>query len=224
MSYFSAGLAMKEKTVIAITGGSGSGKTSVLHAIRSRFKPGQVCIISQDEYYQARTEQKADQHGYLNFDVPGALDLEAFEQDILKLIDDQSVRRPVYLFNNEVEVNEVLIYEPAPVLVVEGLFLYARPSLVKMIDYSIYMHAKEDLKLIRRIKRDINERNYTLEEILHRYQNHVMPAYATYIRHLRERVDLVINNNQDYLKGLEILTAFIAAKIPPDHTVSNELS
>lgn len=206
---------MKDRsTVIAITGGSGSGKTTVLHAIRNRFQPHQVCIISQDDYYQPRTEQVADQHGYLNFDVPGALDLEAFEQDILSLTGGQEVKRPAYIFNNEVSDQEFIVYKPAPVLVLEGLFLYARPSLVQLIDYSVYMHAKEDLKLIRRIKRDISERNYSLDEILHRYQNHVMPAYATYIRHLRERVDLVINNNNSYLKGLEILLAFIGHRVP----------
>ena len=96
-------------------------------------------------------------------------------------------------------------------IVLEGLFLYASPSLVKLINYSVYMHAKEDLKLIRRIRRDIDERNYSLDEILHRYQHHVMPSYTTYIRHLRERVDLVINNNETYRRGLEMLLARMSA-------------
>ena len=207
---------MKKCTVIAITGGSGSGKTSVLQSIREKFTQEEVCIISQDDYYQPRTEQQKDQHGYLNFDLPSALDLDSFERDIKSLTEGITVNRPSYVFNNEVEVSDLLTFHPAPVIVLEGLFLYASPSLVKLINYSVYMHAKEDLKLIRRIRRDIDERNYSLDEILHRYQHHVMPSYTTYIRHLRERVDLVINNNETYRRGLEMLLAFIASKARTD--------
>ena len=203
---------MKKATIIAITGGSGSGKTSVLKSIRTNFSMEEVCIISQDDYYRSRSVQKMDEAGYLNFDIPSALDLEAFEQDIQRLVEGQVIRRPAYVFNNEVQQASELVVKPAPVIVLEGLFLFTNTSLVQMIDYSIYMHAKEDLKLIRRIKRDLGQRNYDLDEILHRYQNHVMPSYATYIRHLRERVDMVINNNDSYQKGLDVLLAFITAK------------
>ena len=204
---------MSRTTIIGITGGSGSGKTSILRLIRKQFAPGQVCIISQDDYYQPRSVQRPDQDGYLNFDLPSALDLDTFEKDIRTLAAGLSVHRPSYQFNNKSEDSKAVELIPAPVIVLEGLFLYAKPSLVKLIEYSVYMHAKEDLKLIRRIRRDIDERNYSLEEILHRYQHHVMPSYATYIRHLREHVDLVINNNESYQKGLEILLAFIASRV-----------
>ncbi len=199
----------RKTTIIGITGGSGSGKTSVLQSIRQQFTPDQVCMISQDDYYQPRSSQIPDPSGYFNFDVPTALDLESFENDIQILRNGTSVSRPAYVFNNEPGTHKDLFICPAPVIVVEGLFLYARPGLMQLIDYSVYLHAKEDLKLIRRIKRDIEERNYSLDEILYRYQHHVMPAYATYIRHLREHVDLVINNNESYEKGLQILLSFI---------------
>ena len=204
---------MDKTTIIGITGGSGSGKTSVLKLIREQFAPRQVCIISQDDYYQPRCAQRQDQEGYFNFDLPSALDLDTFEKDIRSLSVGLIVNRPSYQFNNKTENSKAAELMPAPVIVLEGLFLYAKPSLVKLIEYSVYMHAREDLKLIRRIRRDIDERNYSLEEILHRYQHHVMPSYATYIRHLREHVDLVINNNESYHKGLDILLAFIAARV-----------
>ena len=205
---------MHEKiaTIIAITGGSGSGKTSLIAALRQEFETSELCVISQDDYYKPRSLQTQDPDGYLNFDLPSALDLEDFERDLCLIASGKDVERPVYSFNNEMSDLPPIRFRAAPVIIIEGLFLFAKPSLVELIDYSIYVHAKEDLKLIRRIKRDQSVRNYSLDEILHRYQNHVMPAYATYIRHIREYADLVVNNNESFQKGLDIISAFIRSR------------
>ncbi len=197
------------RTIIGITGGSGSGKSSLLQGLRSAFGEETVCIVSQDEYYRNRDEQIRDEAGFQNFDVPGALDLEGFVGDLERLRVGQTVERVRYVFNCEVEKPSRIIYKPAPVIMAEGLFLAGLPSVRELLDYSVFVHAREDLKLIRRIKRDQTERNYALEEILYRYEHHVIPCYESYIKTEYERADLVINNNGDIRKSIRLLKAVV---------------
>ena len=190
----------------------------MLRAIRSRFKKSEVCIISQDDYYKDRAIQQRDRAGYRNFDLPSSLDLDAFERDLRMVLDGETVSRHRYDFNKVNFQATDLIFSPSPVVVVEGLFLGLNESISSLIDYTVYLHAEENLKLIRRISRDINERNYQLDEILHRYQHHVMPSFAKYIGHWRENADLVINNNDSFDKGLKIILAFVQSLIDQNYT------
>jgi uridine kinase len=204
---------MKRPTVIAITGGSGSGKTSLLQSIRAEFSEEDLCVISQDNYYKERSAQTEDPWGYLNFDLPEAIDLDAFESDLTRLLSGDAVISRAYSFNHETPSGEQKQFGPAPVIIIEGLFPCVRPSIESMIDYSIYIHAIDNLKLIRRIERDLKERNYALKEILHRYQHHVMPSYLQHIIQWREQADLVINNNTSFDKGLQIILTFVRSLV-----------
>ncbi|MBK9270103.1 MAG: uridine kinase [Saprospiraceae bacterium] len=199
--------------VIGITGGSGSGKTAFIKAIRNKFSGNQLAIISEDNYYKPRNEQKADLSGVLNFDIPEAIDENKFVEDVHKLIGGSAVRLKEYTFNNQLAtVNEIQI-DPAPILIVEGLFILHRPRIRNLLDLSILIHARDELKLIRRIRRDQEERNYPLEDVLYRYENHVSPAYQLYIQPYLDKVDLSINNNDHFTQGVEILAAYISVKL-----------
>ena len=197
------------RTIIGITGGSGSGKSTLLRGLRAAFGEQTVCIVSQDEYYRKREDQVRDEAGFQNFDVPDALDLEGFVGDLQRLRMGETVERVKYVFNCEIETPPPIIYKPAPVIIAEGLFLAGVPPVRELLDYSIFVHAREDLKLIRRIKRDQTERNYALEEILYRYEHHVIPCYESYIKREYERADMVINNNGDIRKGIRLLKAVV---------------
>ncbi len=200
---------MEKPLIIGITGGSGSGKTSFIRALRDTFSLKQLCVISQDDYYRPLDEQEIDEEGVENFDRPRSIDKKAFAEDIKKLMRGEGFTRPEYTFNNVDATPTMLHFEPAPIIIVEGLFIFHYKKIRKLLDLKIYLHAKENLKVIRRIKRDRVERNYPLEDVLYRYENHVLPNFEKYIRPYMEDADLVINNNQHFKKGLKIIKGYL---------------
>ncbi len=203
---------MKKPYIIGITGGSGSGKTCIVKKLKSTLS-GKVTFLSQDDYYIPREQQIYDGKGVQNFDLPTSINLQAFVVDMKKLIAGKTVNRTEYVFNNEKATPKELTFEPAEVLIVEGLFLLHVPEIVELLDLSIFVHARDDQKISRRIVRDQIERNYPLEDVLYRYEHHVMPSYLTYILPYKDTADLVINNNITYDHALAVVKTFIDAKL-----------
>lgn len=200
---------MAKPFIIGITGGSGAGKTTLIKALREHFDKKQLCIISQDDYYRPIEQQQVDNQGIENFDRPSAIDKEAFVRDVKKLIKGKKVKRKEYVFNNEVAKPKEIIFKPAPIILVEGIFVFHFKKMKALLDLKIYLHAKENLKVIRRIKRDRKERNYPLSDVLYRYKNHVMPTFEKYILPYREEVDIVINNNEEMGMGIDVMKGFL---------------
>ncbi len=200
---------MKQSYIIGITGGSGSGKTTILKKIKQQFQPGEVCIVSQDDYYKLRETQKVDKNGIINFDLPTAVELDQLFHDLQKLIDGKTIHRKEYTFNNEKKTPSVKEFIPAPIIIVEGLFVFTHEKLRTQFDLKIFVEAHDHLKIIRRIKRDKIERNYPLDDVLYRYEHHVQPAYEKYIRPYKDDADVIINNNTHYRKGLLVLSGFL---------------
>lgn len=204
---------MNRPYLIGITGGSGSGKTTFIKALRDFFPEEELCILSLDDYYRPRNEQKTDEEGVKNFDLPRSIDKKAFVVDVKKLLGGETVSRLEYTYNNEKSVPEMLHFKPAPVIIVEGIFVLHYKKLRKMLDLKVFLHAKENLKVIRRIKRDQIERNYPIEDVLYRYEHHVLPTFERYIQPYMDEADIVINNNRHFSEGLEVLKGFIRQRI-----------
>jgi uridine kinase len=197
--------------IIGICGGSGSGKTSFIRDLKNEFGSDRVCFLSQDDYYRPITEQYVDENGIENFDLPGSIYIDEFREDVIKLCSGHTVRRQEYTFNNDKSTAATLVFEPAPIIIVEGLFVFSDPKLFELMDLKIMIHANDVLKIVRRIKRDRLERNYPLEDVLYRYQYHVLPAFETYIFPYLNKVDIVINNNENYDLGRDMLIAYLRA-------------
>lgn len=204
---------MSKPFLIGITGGSGSGKTTFIRQLRDAFPTDRLCIISQDDYYRPINEQQRDEQGIENFDLPRSIDKKAFYEDIKKLMAGQPVERPEYVFNNEKAKAKMLTFQPAPIILVEGIFVFHFKKIRKLLDLKIFLHAKENLKVIRRIKRDQVERNYPLEDVLYRYENHVLPTFEKYIQPYMDEADLIINNNQDFEAGLAVVKGFLQSRL-----------
>jgi uridine kinase len=212
-TFFSTFATMKKPYIIGITGGSGSGKTTFIRYLREAFTPEQICIVSQDDYYRPREEQKVDSEGVANFDRPFSVDKKALYRDIELLSQGKNVEILEYTFNNDEKEPKKIILKPAPILIVEGLFVFHYKKIRKKLDIKVFVHAKENLKVIRRIHRDRVERNYPLDDVLYRYQNHVLPAFEKYIEPYMEEADLIINNNKSFEKGLQIFQHFLHSKL-----------
>lgn len=199
--------------VIGVTGGSGSGKTSFLKALRERFPENELCVLSQDNYYRDREQQQIDEKGIRNFDRLESIDIQAFEHDIMKLIEGEEVRRLEYVFNNAEKEPDTLLFQSAPIIIVEGLFVFASDIIRERLDLKVYVYAHEIKKVIRRIKRDGIERNYPLDDVLYRYEHHVMPSYEQYIRPIMESADIIINNNISMDAAIDLFSSMIREKL-----------
>ena len=204
---------MAKPYIIGVTGGSGSGKTTFINKVRDFFKPTELCIISQDDYYKPREMQRSDAKGVRNFDMPSSIDSKAFADDLIRLISGDIVQRQEYTFNNEKAEPAMLTFHPAPIIIVEGIFVFHYQEIMKLLDLKIYLDAKENLKVIRRIKRDQIERNYPIEDVLYRYEKHVMPTFEKYILPYRDNADIIINNNSHFNSALDVIKRFIINKL-----------
>jgi uridine kinase len=205
---------MQKCYTIGITGASGSGKTFFIQNLAKRFKSHEVCLISQDHYYKARHLQLTDSNGVQNFDLPTAIERERFHRDIQLLKQGQPVSTPEYVFNNPHAKPKMLEFKPAPLLIVEGLFVQYFDEIACELDLKIFIEAKDFINLGRRIQRDNNERGYDIHDVLYRYQHHVMPVYESLIKPLKDQTDLIIPNNHHFENALDILTLALQAKLP----------
>jgi uridine kinase len=200
---------VKKPFTIGITGGSGSGKTYFLQGLASRFTADELCLISQDNYYKSRDLQPIDENGVKNFDLPGSIDRTIFRSDLVKLKAGQDVIKKEYTFNNPQAEPKMLTFKTAPIIVVEGLFVQYFEEIASELDLKIFVEAKDHVKLGRRIKRDQVERGYDVDDVLYRYQHHVMPVYESLIEPLKYNCDIVIPNNHHFENALSVLVGYL---------------
>jgi uridine kinase len=191
--------------IVGVTGGSASGKTSFLREISHLFDPSQVCILSQDLYYKPAGEQKTDENGHINFDLPECIDLDAFHDDMVRLKNGETIRRREYRFQHEEQLGDWLYFASAPIIIIEGLFIFYREDISEHFNLRIFVDAQEDLQLERRLKRDTEERNIPADFVYYQWENHVMPAFVKYLLPYKNTADIIINNNSHFNNSLKVV-------------------
>ena len=197
--------------IIGITGGSGSGKTLFIKKIIEDFTKKEVCLVSQDNYYKPRNQQPVDENGVYNFDRPESIDIPKFTDDLKKLIDGKTIRIKEYTFNNPEMDAGIIEFKPAPVIILEGIFIFYVEEISRLIDLKIFIDAPEHIMLKRRIIRDQRERGYDLDDVLYRYEHHVMPAFNKYILPYKGHSDIIVNNHQNFNEGIKIIKSHISS-------------
>ena len=187
---------MNKPYVIGVAGGSGSGKTFFLKSFLEHFRDDEVCLVSQDDYYfpVGHTMTKEENKEY-NFDLPSTIDHDHFENDIFKLLKGESFMKQEYTFNNPDVVPKMMEIKPAPIIIVEGLFILHFKKIAEVLDMRIFIEADEQVALQRRLKRDLLERGYSHDDVQYKWANHVVPAYNEYLLPYRENCDRLIVNN-----------------------------
>lgn len=197
---------MAKHYVVGIAGGSASGKTSFLRRLKEQLPEGAISIISQDNYYKPKEQQLRDENGQVNYDLPSSIDKDAFFQDIQTLLKGDPITFKEYTFNNPERMPESRTIEPAPILVVEGLFVFHYAEVRHLIDLRVYLDVREDIKLERRIKRDRDERGYPEAVVRYQWEHHVLPSYKKFLKPYRDDSHIIITNNITFDKGLGVLT------------------
>ena len=167
--------------IIGIAGGTGSGKTTVVHQIMSELPETEVGIISQDSYYKANDHLSMDERALINFDHPRAIDFELLVEHLKQLKQGETINQPVYSFVHHNRTEDYILTHPRKVMIVEGILILTNPELRDLCDIKIFVHADSDERLIRRLKRDIAERGRDMQEVLSRYQSTLkpMPQWTT---------------------------------------------
>jgi uridine kinase len=183
-----------EPFVIGITGLSGSGKSFYVNLLKEKLG-NNVCVVGFDDYYKSLDQQITDENGETNYDLPSALHQDKFHADLLKLIDYQTVEIKKYQFENYDAPEVIEIINPAPILVVEGLFVLDYQPVNKLLNFRIFMDCNLELCFNRRLIRDVTQRNIPENKSKYQWKNHVLPAFEKYIVPYKENCNMVIENN-----------------------------
>jgi uridine kinase len=205
---------MSKPYIIGIAGGSGSGKTFFLNCFLNHFKKEEMCLVSQDDYYIPVADNMTPEENKLyNFDLPHTIDRDHFIQDINKLIAGQSFTKKEYCFGNPNAVPKMLEIKPAPIIIVEGLFIMHFRDIAELLDLKIFIDADEDVALQRRLRRDLIERGYSQDDVMYKWINHVVPAYKEYLLPYMGECDKVIRNNSHVAEDIIAVTEEISEEL-----------
>jgi len=178
--------------VIGIAGGTGSGKTTVANEILDRVGPEIVSYIPHDAYYKDFTDLPPNQKAEINYDHPHSLDTALMTEQIKQLIKGIPINLPVYDFTTHARTDKIIPIKPNPVILVEGILIFTDPVLRGLCDVKIFVDTDADIRLIRRIRRDISERGRTIESVLSQYENTVRPMHLEFVEPAKRYADIII--------------------------------
>ena len=178
--------------VIAIAGGSGSGKTTVATEILKRVGSHRIAYLPHDAYYRDLKDLPPAQRELVNFDHPNSLETPLMIEHIKKLKNWEAIELPVYDFTNHTRTNRTIHVEPQRVILVEGILIFAEPALRELFDIKIFVDTDPDLRFIRRLERDIRERGRTTESVIRQYLNTVRPMHMDFVEPSKRYADVII--------------------------------
>jgi uridine kinase len=199
--------------IIGIAGGTGSGKTTVVHQIMNELPTTEVGIISQDSYYRETSNLTYEERTKINFDHPRAIDFELITSHLKDLKAGKTIEQPVYSFVTHNRTGDVELTHPRKVMIVEGILILSNAELRDMFDIKIFVHADSDERLIRRLKRDISERGRDMEEVLNRYQTTLKPMHEQFIEPTKTFADIIIPNDRYNTVAIDVVRAVINQRI-----------
>jgi len=178
--------------IIGVTGGSGGGKTSVSRAILANFPNEKIAMIEHDSYYKDQTHLTFEERVKTNYDHPLAFDTDLFVADLNRLLAGEAIDKPVYDFANHTRSSEVIHQESKDVIIVEGILILEDPRLRDLMDIKVYVDTDDDIRLARRILRDIKERGRSVESVINQYVDVVKPMHHQFIEPTKRYADIIV--------------------------------
>ncbi len=195
--------------IIGVSGGSGSGKSTVVKRLKEKFD--EAVVIEMDNYYKSASFVSNDNITAYNFDHPDAFDMNLLLSNIMDLRNGRSCRIPQYDFVHHRRKDETLLLEPRPVIIIDGLMVFYDERIREMLDLKIYIDTPPDIRFIRRLRRDVEERGRTVSSVIEQYLNVVRPGHYNFIEPGKAMADLIIPEGGYNDRAMEVLYSFISA-------------
>lgn len=199
--------------IIGICGGTGSGKTTIAKKIVESVGAENVILIEQDCYYKNLADMPLDARHKANFDHPDAFDGELLIEHIQKLREGKAIEKPIYDYKSHTRSKQNELIEPKPVVIIEGILIFAEPLLLDLLDVKVFVDTPADVRFIRRLKRDIEERGRTTESVIEQYFATVRPMHFEFVEVSKRHADLIIPEGGKSNVGVEILCGLVREKL-----------
>ena len=190
--------------LICIAGGSASGKTTVVDEIRSRIQDKAI-FIKHDDYYRVQDHLTKEERKKTNYDHPESLENELLVEHLKMLLDGKEIQKPIYDFVEQTRKKEIEIIYPKPIIILEGILVLEDARIRDLASIKVFVNCDDDLRFIRRLKRDVEERQRSVESIINQYMNTVRPMHHLFVRPTIRYADIIIPNDRQHAVGTELL-------------------
>lgn len=199
--------------IIGICGGTGSGKTTVANRILESVSTDDVAFLQQDSYYRNLDQLPLDYRQQVNFDHPDALDNELFVAHVQALRAGRAVDLPVYDFKQNMRLPETRRMEPKLIIIVEGILIFAEPRLLDELDIKVFVDTPDDIRFIRRLRRDVAERGRTVDSVIEQYLATVRPMHAQFVEPSKRVADVIIPEGGHNMVSIDLLSGKIRERL-----------
>ena len=199
--------------IIGISGGTGSGKTTVANRILESVSADEVLFIQQDLYYRNLKDMPLDYRNQANFDHPDALDNDLLVNHLKKLRAGGPVELPIYDFRTHTRLPDTTRINPKPIVIVEGILIFAEPRLLEQMDIKVFVDTPDDIRFIRRLRRDLAERGRTLDSVIEQYLATVRPMHMQFVEPSKRHADVIIPEGGHNIVSIDLLSGKIRAQL-----------
>ena len=199
--------------IIGISGGTGSGKTTVANRILESVSASEVVFIQQDSYYRNINDLPLDYRNIANFDHPDALDNDLLVNHVRRLKAGEAVELPLYDFKTSTRLNDTRHVEPKPIVIVEGILIFVDPRLLEQMDIKVFVDTPDDIRFIRRLRRDLAERGRTVESVIEQYIATVRPMHMQFVEPSKRHADVIIPEGGHNLVSIDLLSGKIRERL-----------
>lgn len=204
---------MSKPVVIGVCGGTGSGKSTVANAIFKSLPDENILIIEQDAYYKDQSHLTYDERVKTNYDHPLAFDTDLLIDHIMRLCDHECIEKPIYNFSKHNREEQTICVQPKEIIIIEGIMILEDARLRNLMDIKIFVDTDADVRIIRRITRDINERGRTLESVIDQYLTTVKPAHEQFIEPMKKYADIIIPEGGYNKVAIDLMTTKVISII-----------
>ncbi len=199
--------------VIGIAGGTGSGKTTLTRKLTEQFGRHEVCVLNHDNYYKRHDNMPYEERCQLNYDHPNALDTDLMVEHLRQLLAGQAVDCPTYDHSVHNRSEKTLHVEPAPVILVEGILIFTSQELCDLMDIKVFVDTDADVRILRRIIRDVKKRGRTLDSVIEQYLTTVKPMHEQFVEPSKRMADIIIPEGGKNQVALEMLIQRVTAQL-----------
>ena len=206
--------------IIGICGGTGSGKTTIARAIVETVGRDNVVLIEQDAYYRNLADMPLDERHQANFDHPDSIDSDLMVNHIKRLKLGQPIDVPVYDMVTHTRSDEVEVIEPKPVVIVEGILIFSEPRVLDLLDVRIFVDTPDDVRLMRRMRRDITERGRSFERTLEQYEKTIRPMHFEFVEPSKRHADIIIPEGAQTGVTVEILCGLVRERLNQEQVLN----